>query len=86
MSWRFVVCKFEAGWKIRAGREDVELACRVMGRLGQPCSAEQEATVLAAVAQHLRSRLAAYPTTRQQDEDEAAKPETHRYDHILRVL
>ncbi len=50
-----------AGWRVKAGAGDVELACRVMGRLSEPSSRDVEARVLGALQAHMEARLARYP-------------------------
>ncbi len=41
-----------AGWRVRATSEDIELACRVMGRLAQPTTVAMETRVLNTVRFH----------------------------------
>lgn len=56
-----------AGWRVKAGPRDVELACRVMGRLSQPRSAAGEAAMLQAFAAFAGTALAAYPSSLEED-------------------
>ncbi|KAG2423002.1 hypothetical protein HXX76_015600 [Chlamydomonas incerta] len=58
-----------AGWRVKAGAKDVELACRVMGSLAEPTSAATEGALLRALAAYIQGRLAAFPTTLEEDED-----------------
>ncbi|KAJ9520185.1 hypothetical protein QJQ45_030112 [Haematococcus lacustris] len=65
-----------AGWRLRATEADTELACRVMGSLGQPSSRTTEQAVLQALAGWLAQAAAAYPSTLEEDLAELERPET----------
>ncbi|KAL6745779.1 hypothetical protein V8C86DRAFT_2967048 [Haematococcus lacustris] len=65
-----------AGWRLRASEADTELACRVMGSLGQPSSRTTEQAVLQALAGWLAQAAAAYPSTLEEDLAELERPET----------
>ncbi len=56
---------FPSGWRVKATERDVELACRVMGSLGEATatSIATETAVLRALAAAIDSCLAAFPTT-----------------------
>ncbi len=59
---------------MKASAKDVELACRVMGRLAEPLGAATEKAVLSAFDSFISSQLAGYPSSRQQDEETLQQP------------
>lgn len=63
------------GWRVKATAADVQLACRVMGRLAAPTSAATEKAVLDALQQFVDRALQAYPSTLQHDQLELLQPE-----------
>lgn len=67
LTWRSLAC---AGWRVKASAKDVELACRVMGRLAEPLGAATESAVLAAFDGFISRQLAGYPSSREQDEQQ----------------
>ncbi len=63
-------CTCLTGWRVKATAKDVELACRVMGRLAEPLGAATETAVLTAFDAYITRQLAAYPSSREQDEQQ----------------
>jgi hypothetical protein len=59
-----------AGWRYKATDKDVDLACRVMGTLGEPISEQNEARVLSAFSSAIDKQLSSYPSTLEQDQAE----------------
>ncbi len=59
---------------MKATAKDVELACKVMGRLAEPLGAATETAVLNAFDGFIGRQLAKYPSSRQQDEQLLQQP------------
>jgi len=56
-----------AGWRVKATKLDVGLACKVMGTLGQPTNEKREMEVLEALHAAVLRAQAAYPTSLEED-------------------
>lgn len=64
------------GWRVKATAADVSLACRVMGKLSAPVSDTNEQRLLDALGGFVNAALGAYPSSREEDEQEARDPDT----------
>lgn len=64
----------KAGWRVKASAAEVELACRVLGRLSEPVSAATEVALLKQLEGCVTQLLDGYPTSLEQDEQQLRQP------------
>lgn len=76
----------KAGWRVKATAKDVDLACRVLGALGQPLSTSTELAVLNAMEEFIRSKLAGYSSTLEEDQKTLAEMDNWTQQQVLLVL